>query len=135
MNIKNISSRLLEIIIEIIFLIISLWISFWFISKSNLVDIIHKTKLNIIKPIELITIMFFIFYTMKSYIYIPGNFSFIYILLTITLVESWENIVIVIIVIYLLTEKISFIKNYSQKIMQFFAGIVDRILIEQLLEY
>ncbi|AZL89635.1 hypothetical protein QKC54_gp0968 [Megavirus baoshan] len=131
----NISSRLLGIIIEINFLIISLWISFWFISKSNLINIIHETRLNIIKPIELITIMFCIFYTMKSCIYIPGNFPLIYILLTITLIESWENMVIVVIVIYFLTEKISIIKNYSQEIMQLIDKTINRIFMEQFLEY
>nr|WBF70282.1 hypothetical protein [Megavirus caiporensis] len=129
MNIKNMSSKLLFLTIEIVFLIISLWISRWFISETNIVDVVRNIKLNIIQPIESIIIVFCIFHTMISYIYVPGNISFIYILLIIILMESWQNIIITVIIIYFVTEKLFVIKKYSREIMMFINKIVARILI------
>nr|URM61876.1 hypothetical protein [Mimivirus sp.] len=129
MNIKNMSSKLLFSTIEIVFLIVSLWISRWLLAEFNIGDMVREIKLNIIQPIELITIIFCIFHTMISYMYVPGNISFIYILLIVILIESWQNIIIMVIIIYFVTEKISIIKKYSQEIMLFINKTIMRILI------
>ncbi|ANB51060.1 hypothetical protein [Powai lake megavirus] len=129
MNIKNMSSKLLFSTIEIVFLIVSLWISRWLLAEFNIVDMVSEIKLNIIQPIELITIILCVFHTMISYMYVPGNISFIYILLIVILIESWQNIIITIIIIYFVTERISIIKKYSREIMLFINKTITRILI------
>ncbi|AGD92970.1 hypothetical protein LBA_01052 [Megavirus lba] len=129
MNIKNMSSKLLFSTIEIVFLIVSLWISRWLLAEFNIGDMVREIKLNIIQPIEFITIIFCIFHTMISYMYVPGNISFIYILLIVILIESWQNIFAMIIIIYFVTEKISIIKKYSHEIMLFINKTIARILI------
>nr|QZX42663.1 hypothetical protein [Mimivirus sp.] len=133
MNTNNMVFKFLVLTVEVVLLIISFWLSYWSTSQLNIVDIVNETIVDYIIPIKSLTVILSVFHIVISS-YIPENSSsHIYVSLALILKESWTNLAITTVVIYLLTEKISFIKNNAQEIVQFIAKTIGRISIYCLL--
>lgn len=135
MNTNNVVSKFLIFTMEVVLLIVSFWLSYWLTSQSSIVDMINETRIDYIIPIKSLVLILSIFQiTISSYIPDNGS-SYIYVSLALILKESWTNLAITVVVIYLLTEKISFIKKNAQKIIQFITRTIKRISIYCLLAF
>nr|WBF70283.1 hypothetical protein [Megavirus caiporensis] len=135
MHINNMISRFLIFSVELVLLIVSIWLSYWLTSQSSIVDMINETRIEYIIPIKSLVLILSVFQIAISSYVLDNSSSYIYVTLALILKESWINLIIIVMVIYLLTNKISFIKNNAQKITQFITRTIRRISIYCLLAF